>query len=259
MVVSSEEIHLIEQLAKFEGLKELIEDDLVEENPTSATFTNVSSNHPPFKQLYLDLCVAYKKFKFRFVPSSVSEVEFNAASSPFKYNDNWAKAIKKEFQKVNLNVVTFLESKNVGSSDIDATEQKEQKYSDVSKEEHARLTSKIRTEMTQLTGSIDETYKKLGGLTELNPNQAQIYTNFQTQLMSVIDDKIPLLFSSLVSISSPKEQSDVTAIRQEIATFEDAQKKRLYQLVQVIAEKSSFVLPSSTLKSDSFAKTSAVH
>ena len=195
MVVSSEENHLIEQLAKFEGLKELIQDDLSEEDPTSATFTNVASNHPPFKQLYLDLCVAYKRFKLRFVPSSISEEEFNAATSPFTYNDNWAKNMKKEFQKVNIKVVTFLESKSVGNVDIDASDHKEQKCADVHKEEHVRLTSKIRTEMTQLTGSVDETYRKLRGMTELNPNQAQIYTAFQTQLMSVIDDMTPSVYT----------------------------------------------------------------
>ena len=100
---------------------------------------------------------------------------------------------------------------------------------------------------------------ELSDLTELNPNQAQIYTAFQAQLITVIDEKIPSLFTSLVSIATPSDQAEVTEIRQQIATFEDIQKKRLYQLVQVIAGKSSFVQPTSTFKPDNSAKTSAVH
>ena len=259
MVVSVEENNLIEQIAKFEGLKELIEDDLREEDPAMSTYTNIASNHPPFKQLYLDLRVAYKKYKSRFVPSSITEVEFNATDSPFQYNDNWVDSIKKEFQKVNKNVVTFLESKNVNNADKYPS-QTEEKCSTALKEQNVRLFSKIRSEMTQLTGSVDETYRKLRSQTELNPNQAQIYTAFQSQLMSVIDDKIPALFTSLVNVASSSDQADVSTIRQEIATFEDIEKKRLYQLVQIIAEKSSFVQNASTLKTDSLSKpAAAVH
>ena len=127
----------------------------------------------------------------------------------------------------------------------------------VSKEENVRLLTKLRTEMTQLTGSLDETFRKLRSQSELNPNQAQIYTAFQAQLMSVIDDKIPALFTSLVNVASPSDQADVSTIRQEIATFEDIEKKRLYQLVQIIAEKSSFVQSASILKSDGLSKPSA--
>ena len=116
MVVSVEENNLIEQIAKFEGLKELIEDDLDEEDPPLSTYSNVASNHPPFKQLYLDLRVAFKKYKGRFVPSSITEEEFNAAGSPFQYNDDWVDGMKKEFQKVNKRVVTFLESKSVANN-----------------------------------------------------------------------------------------------------------------------------------------------
>ena len=76
MVVSVEENNLIEQIAKFEGLKELLEDDLNEEEFSLPTYSNISANHPAFKQLYLDLLVAYKKYKNRFVPSSVTEDDF---------------------------------------------------------------------------------------------------------------------------------------------------------------------------------------
>ena len=52
MPTSSEEIALIEQIAKLAGLRELLEDDIAEPNPTQANFTNVEANHPPFKQLF---------------------------------------------------------------------------------------------------------------------------------------------------------------------------------------------------------------
>ena len=43
MPTSSEEISLIEHVARFEGLKELLEDDVDEQNPTQAEFSNVAS------------------------------------------------------------------------------------------------------------------------------------------------------------------------------------------------------------------------
>ena len=49
MVVSVEENNLIEQIAKFEGLKELLEDDLNEEEFSLPTYSNISANHPAFK------------------------------------------------------------------------------------------------------------------------------------------------------------------------------------------------------------------
>ena len=68
MVVSSEEKNVLEQLAKFDGLKELLEDDVAETEPDEDVVQNVAANHPPFKQLYLELVVAYTKYKARFVP-----------------------------------------------------------------------------------------------------------------------------------------------------------------------------------------------
>ena len=52
MPTSSEEIALIEQIAKLDGLRELLEDDIADPIPTQANFTNVEANHPPFKQLF---------------------------------------------------------------------------------------------------------------------------------------------------------------------------------------------------------------
>ena len=61
MPISSEENNVIECFARFEGLKELLEEDIEEENPSPAEFKNVSNNHPAFKELYLQLRVAQKK------------------------------------------------------------------------------------------------------------------------------------------------------------------------------------------------------
>ena len=108
MVVSSEEKSVLEQLAKFDGLKELLEDDVAETEPDEDVVQNVAANHPPFKQLYLDLVVAYTKYKARFVPSSVTEVDFNSTDSTYTYKDKWMEDIKKEFRGINKSVVAFL-------------------------------------------------------------------------------------------------------------------------------------------------------
>ena len=127
MVVSSEENKLIEQLAKFEGLKELLEDDIEEDTPHQSVFTNVADNHPPFKELYLELRVAHQRYKNRFVPATVSETDFNATGSPCRYNDPWFLSVKKEFQRVNRAVVAFLESKSNSNGAAASNSGEEQK------------------------------------------------------------------------------------------------------------------------------------
>ena len=89
MPTSSEEIALIEQIAKLDGLRELLEDDIAEANPTQANYSNVEANHPPFKQLYLDVRVAFRRFKNKYVPSAVTEEQFNAPDSSYSFNDAW--------------------------------------------------------------------------------------------------------------------------------------------------------------------------
>ena len=54
MVVSSEENALIEQSAKLEALRELLEDDLSQGSDSQATIINIQDNHSAFKKLYLD-------------------------------------------------------------------------------------------------------------------------------------------------------------------------------------------------------------
>ena len=103
MPVSSEENNVIECFARFEGLKELLEEDISEDQPSAAEYKNVSSNHPPFKELYLQLRVAQKKYKAKFVPNATSESEFNKADSSYKFNDTWLEKVKCDFKKVNKN------------------------------------------------------------------------------------------------------------------------------------------------------------
>ena len=76
-MVSSEENSVIEHYARFEGVKELLEEDIAEEDPSQAEYSNVSSNHPPFKELYLQVRVVQQKYKAKFVPNTVTEEAFN--------------------------------------------------------------------------------------------------------------------------------------------------------------------------------------
>ena len=76
-----------------------------------------------------------------------------------------------------------------------------------------------------------------------------MYSILQCQLMSVVDEKIPSLFSSLQSVSSPKDEPLVKQVRQEFVTFETKEKTRLYQLIQLIAEKTSSDQPVSSGRS----------
>ena len=73
MASSAEENLMIEQNAKFEGLKELIEDDMEDTDIDDAGFDSIAANLPELKQHYLSLRVAQAKYKSRIVPSEVSD------------------------------------------------------------------------------------------------------------------------------------------------------------------------------------------
>ena len=49
---------IIEQLAKFEGYKELLEDDLEESEPDKDLFANIRENLSEMKKQYLEVKVA---------------------------------------------------------------------------------------------------------------------------------------------------------------------------------------------------------
>ena len=61
MPPTSEENMMIEQNAKFKGLRELLEDDLEDQDLDDALFDSVAANLPELKQQYLSLKVAQAK------------------------------------------------------------------------------------------------------------------------------------------------------------------------------------------------------
>ena len=60
---SSEELTLVEQEAKYEAIKELLEMDLEEESPTPSKLSSVSSKLLKLEEHYLNLKVAHMKYK----------------------------------------------------------------------------------------------------------------------------------------------------------------------------------------------------
>ena len=256
---SSEEFALIEQIAKLDGLRELLEDDIAEPSPSQADFSNVEANHPPFKQLYLDLRVAYSKYKSKYVPAVVTEEEFNSSVSTYSFNDPWILVTKETFQRVNKYIVHFL-NKGAKSSN---SEHQEEKVNVASKVEFERLVAKIKSESNQLTIALDDSFKTLQSVPHINPNQTQIYSSHQQNLISVLDDKIPALLSSLSLSAGPGDSDCVKQVNTEYVALEAQEKPRLYKLVHLIAEKTEFVPASSTSISSSskpaYVKSETIH
>ena len=149
-ITSSEEIKVIEQNARFEGLRDLLEDDANEGAPTQAEFSNVTDNHPAFKQLYLDIRVVQTNYKSKFVPGTVTEEEFNDGASIYKYNDVWLGAVKEDFKRVNRLVINFLDSRTTNVHNDE-----EQKFHSANTSQVSRLVSKIKLESDQATSSLD--------------------------------------------------------------------------------------------------------
>ena len=250
MPPTSEENLMIEQNAKFEGLRELLEDDLEDQDLDDALFDSVAANLPELKQQYLSLKVAQAKYKGRFVASVVSEEDFNASESPYKYNDPYIDRVKKTFQRVNKAALAFLKRRNTGG----AAEDKVQ-VADIAEVE--RILAKVKLEAAQVTSSLDETYKKLQSIVSISPSQASIYTDLKTDLMLVIDQKIPGLITQVTAMAGPNDQEHIKKMNAEFSTFENTEKTRLYQLVQIIADKTSHT-QSSAPRSTS-ARAEAVH
>ena len=236
MPTSSEEIALIEQIAKLDGLRELLEDDIAEANPTQANYSNVEANHPPFKQLYLDVRVAFRRYKNKYMPSAVTEEQFNAPDSSYSFNDAWMLETKQTFQRVNNSIVTFLIPTPSSNSDS-----QEEKLSVIAKFEFDRIATKVKSDSKQLTSALDESFKTLQSVPNINPNQSQIHSSHQQNLMSVLDDKLPALLASLSLSASPAEADQVQLAYTTYTALEAQEKPRLYNLVQLIAGKTMFV------------------
>ena len=234
MPTSSEEIALIEQEAKFNAFKELLEIDIEEESASQTKYSIVASRLPKFEEHYLILKVAYKKYKRRIVPSVASEADFNHTASTYEYNDPWIKSITRDFVKLNDAVVTYLDTK---PPSVPSDPGAEEKCNLASRAQVEKIISKIRLESSQVTESLDETYKRLGSLTQINTGQSQVYNNLKNELLAVLDDKIPCLIQSLIDVAGASDQIEVKKIEKEYVDLESQEKPRLYQLLQVIAEK----------------------
>ena len=121
---SSEELALVEQEAKYEAIKELLEMDLEEESPTPSKLSSVSSRLLKLEEHYLNLKVAYKKYKKKYVPVTISEEDFNLQDSGYAYNDSWIKSITKEYVQTSDAVGAWLEVKNPVSAQDNSEESK---------------------------------------------------------------------------------------------------------------------------------------
>ena len=129
---------ILEEYAKFEGYKELLEDDLEEQEPDLDILNNAKENQTELKKQYLNIKVAQSKYKAKLVPASVTETVFNAADSHYKYNDTWLSSVKKDYQKVHKAVSAFLRREK------GADEQKsESKLVVSSADEVSKLTNKM--------------------------------------------------------------------------------------------------------------------
>ena len=234
MVVSAQENAVIEEAAKFAGYKELLEDDMEDTTPDSDVYENVRSNQSELKKQYMNLRVAQAKYKSKFVPASATEVDFNGTDSPYQYSDGWLENRKKEYQRLNKAASAFLKGEHAGD---DAAV--EEKVLVAATGEIQKVMAKITMESGQVESSLDETYRRLQKLENINPSQAQVYKDLKDDLMEVIDVKIPSLIKTITELAGPTEEQNLTKLNRDFAAFEDKEKTRLYRLVQIIAEKTS--------------------
>ena len=227
---------LIEEAARFDGYKELLEDDIGDDNPDDDVFESVRKNQSELKQQYLNLKVAQAKYKAKFVPAAVTEADFNDKDSAYQYSDPWLENMKKEYQSVNKAASTFLKGEHVvGNAAV------EQKVQVAAAGEIQKIITKIAMESGQVEGALDDTYKKLQHIVDINPSQAKVYKDLKDDLMDVIDVKIPALIKAIT----------------DFAAFEAKEKTRLYRLVQLIAEKTTHSAPQSSGRSS--GRSEAVH
>ena len=61
MTVSLENA-VLEEYAKFDGFKELLEDDMLEPDPDNDVFANIKENQAELKKQYLNIKVAQAKY-----------------------------------------------------------------------------------------------------------------------------------------------------------------------------------------------------
>ena len=102
---------VLEEFAKFEGFKELLEDDMEDPDPDCDVINSIKENQKELKKQYLSIKVAQTKYKAKLVPSAIQEAAFNEENSVYKYNDTWLIEVKKEYQKVHKAASAFLRNK----------------------------------------------------------------------------------------------------------------------------------------------------
>ena len=223
---------IIEQYAKFEGYKELLEDDLEEAEPDQDLFANIRENLSEIKKQYLEVKVAQAKYKSKIVPVTCSENAFNDTNSAYKYNDLWVVAIKKEYQRVQKAASSFLKKeKSIEEA------HSEPKVVVCAADEVTNLSRKIKLEIQQAETALNDTFTKLSEASEINVNQVQVYNQLKLDLTDVIDTKIPGLLKTLTQTAGLNDKDEVDKLNNLYIKFEAKQKPRLYELVHLLAEK----------------------
>ena len=245
MPTSAEELALVEQEARYDAIKELLEIDLKEESPSQAKYNSVTSRFAKLEEHYLNLKVAFKKYRKRIVPSQASEENFNddTQDGEYLYNDTWIKSITTNYVKATNDISTYLEEKDPTASQNTS---EEAKVSVAAKADLEKLTTKIKLELEQVTQSVDDTYKKLEGVTSINTGQSQAYICLKNELITVLDEKLPSLLQSVHVLADASDQESVQKLEVAYTNLEAKEKPRLYQLSRLIAEKTAEAPPSSS-------------
>ena len=94
-----------------------------------------------------------------------------------------------------------------------------------------------------MTQSVDDTYKKLEGVTSINTGQSQAYICLKNELITVLDEKLPSLLQSVHVLADASDQESVQKLEVAYANLEAKEKPRLYQLSRLIAEKTAEAPP----------------
>ena len=232
---SSEENALMEQEAKFDALKELLELDLEETNPSQSKISNVSSKLTRYEEQFLSLKVAYKKYRKRIVASLPSEAQFTD-SDTYPYNDSWIKQVTRDFNKQCDDVAHYLEKHSKAEQNTSVDEEKFNPNTEVA---FRQISSSIKLESAQVIASLDDSFKKLQSLTQINCSQSSAYLTLKNELLNVLDVKLPALLDNLIGVTDSRTQADLEKIQKEYAALETQEKPRLYQLAQLIVEKTT--------------------
>ena len=150
---------VIEEFAKFSAMKELIEDDLENEEPDESKVETIKSNQSEMKQFYLTTKVAQSKYKSGSLSDTITEEIFNSSEQTYKYNDTWISTVKKMYQDRNKAVSTFLNGVKTGTE-----EETEKKFSLTKQDELKTVLKKIKSESKHVTAVLDSSYLKLQAL-----------------------------------------------------------------------------------------------